>query len=80
MERNTEVGVEWRTRRLVVTRHALGVGGVEFSTADVKRCGVEVHVDVVVLVGSLGTLRLYGNWHFLDTFAAWDIAGMQGLS
>lgn len=80
VERNAEVGMKWRTWRLVVTGHALGEGGVEFGMADVKRRGVEVHVDVMVLVVNLGTIRLYGNWHFLDTFADLILAGMQGLS
>lgn len=79
MERNTEVGAEGRTWRLVVTGHALGVGGIELGMADVKRCCVEVHVDVLVLVENFSTCRLHGRWHFLDTFAVWYLAVIQGL-
>lgn len=76
VERNIEVGVEWRIRWLVVIWYVFGVGGVEFSMVDVKWCGVEVYVDVVVLVGSFGIFWLYGNWYFLDIFVVWDIVGM----
>lgn len=76
VERNIEVGVEWRIRWLVVIWYVFGVGGVEFSMVDVKWCGVEVYVDVVVLVGSFGIFWLYDYWYFLDIFVVWDIVGM----